>query len=289
MTSVAAIVDAGAQRLQAAGFTTDDARRDAAIIGRALLGWSQADWIVHARSAAPADFAAAFHPLIARRATFEPVAHLLGEREFYGRSFRVTADTLIPRPETEDLVTAALDWISTHPATSSQPRSVIDIGTGTGCVVVTLALECPPGRATFAATDISPAALEVARDNATRLGATGITFHRGHLLAGHTSPCDLIVSNPPYVPARDRDTLQPDVRLFEPPAALFSGDDGLDLIRELIPLAKQALAPGGALMLEIGQGQADTVDDLLREAGFTTVMRRPDLQGIPRIIVATSL
>jgi release factor glutamine methyltransferase len=287
MSPVAAVVDAAAARLRAAGFTADDARRDALVLARAVLGWSQADWIVHARSDGPQNFATTFDALISRRAAFEPVAHLLGEREFYGRMFRVTADTLIPRPETEDLVTAALEWIAGHHG--SAPLRVLDVGTGTGCVAITLALECAPGRATIAATDISPAALTIARDNAMRLGANSVTFTLGHLLADHTAPFDLIVSNPPYVPERDRETLQPDVRRFEPATALFSGDDGLDLIRELVPVAKRALVPGGALMLEIGQGQAAEVDALLRTSGFTMVNQRPDLQGIPRIIVATSL
>lgn len=287
MTSVAGVVDAAVCRLRAAGFAADDARRDATVVARHLLRWSVADWLSHSREDAPPDFQSSFDALIARRAAHEPVAYLVGEKEFYGRPFRVTSDTLIPRPETEGLVEAALAWVR---ARSPGAAHVVDIGTGSGCVAITLALEAGarPGLM-FTATDISTGALSVARDNATRLGATTVVFRTGHLLADTALPVDLIVSNPPYVPARDRDTLQPDVRLFEPATALFAGDDGLDLIRELVPAARRALAPGGALMMEIGDGQADAVCALLDAEGFSHVQRQPDLQGIPRIITATSL
>lgn len=287
MTSVAGVVDAAVCRLRAAGFAADDARRDATVVARHLLRWSVADWLSHSREDAPPDFQSPFDALIARRAAHEPVAYLVGEKEFYGRPFRVTSDTLIPRPETEGLVEAALAWVH---ARSPGAAHVVDIGTGSGCVAITLALEAGarPGLM-FTATDISTGALSVARDNATRLGATTVAFRTGHLLADTALPVDLIVSNPPYVPARDRDTLQPDVRLFEPATALFAGDEGLDLIRELVPAARRALAPGGALMMEIGDRQADAVCALLDAEGFSHVQRQPDLQGIPRIITATSL
>lgn len=287
MTSVAGVVDAAVCRLRDAGFAADDARRDATVVARHLLRWTLADWLSHSREVVPPDFQPNFDALISRRGAHEPVAYLVGEKEFYGRPFRVTSDTLIPRPETEGLVEAARTWLNGH---STNTARVVDIGTGTGCVAITLALEtgARPGL-TFTATDISTGALSVARDNATRLGATAVAFRTGHLLADTALPVDLIVSNPPYVPARDRDTLQPDVRLFEPATALFAGDDGLDLIRELVPAARRALAPGGALMMEIGDGQADAVCALLDAAGFSHVRRQPDLQGIPRIIIGTSL
>jgi len=287
MTSVAGVVDAAVRRLRAAEFAADDARRDAAVVARHLLRWSLADWLSHSHDDPPPDFQPTFDALIARRSAHEPVAYLVGEKEFYGRPFRVTSDTLIPRPETEGLVEAALTWLT---ARRPQTTHVVDVGTGSGCVAITLALETGPRPGmTFTATDTSTGALAVARDNATRLGATAVAFRPGHLLADTTLPVDLIVSNPPYVPARERDTLPPDVRLFEPAAALFAGDDGLDLIRELVPVARRALAPGGALMMEIGDGQADAVCALLEAGGFSDVQRQPDLQGIPRIIIATSL
>ena len=285
MTSVAGVVDAAVQRLRAAGFTPGEARRDAVVIARGLRHWSMADWLVQSRAEAPPGFQAMFDALVARRAAHEPVAYLLGEKEFYGRPFRVTHDTLIPRPETEGLVEAALTWLRQRARQHHAAARVVDIGTGTGCVAITLALEAgaQPGL-TVTATDTSIDALAVARDNAIRLGAPGVDFRHGHLFAGSAPPFDLIVSNPPYVPGRDRDTLPPDVRLFEPPGALFSGEDGLDLIRELVPTARRGLAPGGALMLEIGVGQADDVRALLEAEGFSRVQHQKDLQGIPRII-----
>lgn len=288
MTSIAGVVDAAVQRLRAAGFTGEDARRDTVVIARGLLRWNMADWLVQSRTEAHPNFQTMFDALVARRATHEPVAYLLGEKEFYGRAFRVTYDTLIPRPETEGLVDAALTWLRQRTRRSSVAARVVDIGTGTGCVAVTLALEAGarPGLV-LTATDTSIDALAIARDNAARLGAAGVDFRHGHLFAGSAPPFDLIVSNPPYVPGRDRDTLQPDVRVFEPASALFSGEDGLDLIRELVPAARRSLAPGGALMMEIGAGQADAVCALLDAEGFSTVRQQKDLQGIPRVIIAS--
>jgi len=144
-----------------------------------------------------------------------------------------------------------------------QGRPILDVGTGTGCVAITLALEShEAAELAITGTDISDGALAVARDNAVRLGATGVVFRLGSLLAELPGPIDLIVSNPPYVPVRDRDMLQRDVVRFEPSGALFGGDDGLDVIRRLIPAARHVLAPTSALMLEIGLGQADRVTAL---------------------------
>jgi release factor glutamine methyltransferase len=287
MIPVAAVVDAAVARLCDAGFSRDDARRDVGVIARGLLQWSLADWLARSTTEAPETFQAALDALVARRQRREPVAYLLGEKEFYGRPFRVTRHTLIPRPETEDLVTIALGWLRRRAAGSSSVTRIIDVGTGTGCIAVTLALECPPSLAVaIDATDISAEALGTARDNAGRLGATGVNFHLGSLLADAARPVDLVVSNPPYVPARDKDGLQAEVVGFEPHGALFGGDDGLDLIRQLIPAVRHALAAGGALMMEIGIDQADRVGALLEASGFTAVERHEDLQGISRIIVA---
>jgi release factor glutamine methyltransferase len=287
MTSVAGVVDAAAARLRAGGFEADEARRDAVVIARGLLRWTMTDWLAHSRDQAPPHFQTAFAELVTRRGTREPVAYLLGAKEFYGRTFSVTSDTLIPRPETEGLVDAALDWLRGRAAHTPGTPRVLDVGTGTGCLAITLALEAPAPGAIVMATDISNAALAVARDNAARLGATAVEFHHGHLLADVEPPMHLIVSNPPYVPARDRDTLSPDVGRFEPAQALFAGDDGLDVIRELVPLAKRALAPDGCLMMEIGAGQADAVIALIQASGFQQVQQAPDLQGIPRVIIAS--
>lgn len=288
MMSVASVVDAAVTHLCDAGFSREEARRDAMVLARGILQWSLADWLARSAGEAPETFQAAFAALIGRRSQREPVAYLLGEKEFYGRPFRVTRDTLIPRPETEGLVDAALSWLArTDSHRAEGALRIIDVGTGTGCVAITIALERREvAGLAIAATDTSPEALAVARDNAARLGATAVDFRLGSLLGDVRGPVDLIVSNPPYVPERDRATLQPDVERFEPAAALFAGDDGLDVIRQLIPAARQALTPHGALMMEIGAGQADKVAALLEAGGFTAIERLPDLQGIDRIIVA---
>jgi release factor glutamine methyltransferase len=288
MSSVAGVVDAAVHRLREAGFTADDARRDAVVIARGVLGWSLADWLSRSGEDPPSEFQQTFDPLVARRQAREPVAYLLGQKEFYGRPFRVSPDTLIPRPETEGLVDAALAWMRHHRERMTRPLRIVDVGTGTGCIAVTLARESDrEPHPTIWATDISTGALDMARVNAGQLGARNIEFQHGHLLAGLPLPVDLIVSNPPYVAGRDRDTLPPDVGTFEPSQALFGGEDGLEVIRELVPAARRALAPGGALMMEIGAGQAAIVAALATAHGFAQVESRSDLQGIARVIIAS--
>jgi release factor glutamine methyltransferase len=295
MTSIADVVEGAVAQLCDAGFSTEEARGDALVLARGVLGWSLADWLARSATEAPESFRTNFANLVKRRRNREPVAYLLGAKEFYGRRFRVTRDTLIPRPETEGLVEAALAWLSSTEllraaqgaAELLRPMRVVDIGTGTGCVAITLALESRGGAAlAITGTDTSDGALAVARDNALRLGATGVDFRLGSLLAEVPGPIDLIVSNPPYVPVRDRHMLQQDVVGFEPSGALFGGDDGLEVIRRLIPAARQVLAPNSALILEIGLGQADRVTALLKAADFASIHRHQDLQGIDRIIVA---
>ncbi len=286
MIAVASVVDAAVARLCAAGFPRDEARRDAGVLARGILRWTLADWLTRSATEAPADFAATLDALVARRAHHEPVAYLLGEKEFYGRAYRLTSHTLIPRPETEGLVDAALAWLHGRAEGASRPAHVVDVGTGSGCIAVTLALEAASLGAVISATDISADALDTARENAHRLGAGTVHFHQGHLLADVALPVDLIVSNPPYVPSRDRQSMQPDVADYEPPTALFGGDDGLDVIRQLIPEARRGLAAEGALIMEVGIGQADAIAGLLEAAGFAGVTRHADLQGIPRVIVA---
>jgi release factor glutamine methyltransferase len=285
---VAGVVDAAVRRLRAAGFSHEDARRDAVVLARGTLRWSLADWLSKAPEEAPPGFQQRFDTLVTRRESREPVAYLLGEKEFFGRTFTVTPDTLVPRPETEGLVEAALAWLKQRATRTAEPARVVDVGTGTGCVAITLALEAGAAHlSALTATDISAAALTVARANAMRLGAASIDFQQAHLLGDAARPAHLIVSNPPYVRAIDRDALPPDVRLFEPATALFAGDDGLDVIRELLPAARRALAPDGALLMEIGAGQADAVERLAAAHGFARIEFRPDLQGIPRVIIAS--
>jgi release factor glutamine methyltransferase len=281
MPTVAAVVTGAIARLQQAGFTREDADVDAGVLARGLLGWSLADWLSRRDSEADESFVRQLESLISRRSTHEPVAYLLGTREFYGRPFAVQPGVLIPRPETELIVDVALEWIDAIGATS-----IADVGTGSGCLAVTLALEQPG--LSIAATDRSPDALAMAKVNAGVLGAAdAITWHETDLLAGVTGPLDLIVSNPPYVPERDRDSLSADVRDFEPAQALFAGDDGLDVIRRLIPQAIVRLRPGGALIMEVGEGQWPAVTTLLEQAGAASVDWHVDLQGIARVVAAT--
>jgi release factor glutamine methyltransferase len=216
------------------------------------------------------------------------VAYITGTREFYGRPFRVTPAVLVPRPETEGLVEEALRLVSGDgrgPATGAGLR-VVDVGTGSGCLAITLALEWPAAAVT--ATDVSPDALAVAAENAARLGAARIDFRRTNLLDGLPGRFDLVVSNPPYIALADRASLPPDVRDHEPAAALYGGEDGLDVVRGLVAAAAARLAPNGYLVMEIGAGQADAVRALVeRTTGLAWRHVTPDLAGIPRVVVAS--
>jgi len=209
------------------------------------------------------------------------VAYIRGVQEFWGREFRVTPAVLIPRPETELLVEAVASFLAGRPA-----ARVVDVGTGSGCIAVTLALEHPS--ITMHATDISPAALEAARENAARLGVDArITFVHGAYLASTPAPIDLIVSNPPYVAEHDRLTLPPEVVRYEPAEALFADADGLRAVRALIDAARQSLTPGGMLVFEIGLGQAADVTRAIADApALELIDILPDLQGIARTVVA---
>lgn len=269
-------------RLVQAGLVPDEATHSAEILARSVLGWSAADWLTHRSEPAQPDFPARFLSLVDRRARREPVAYILGEREFYGRPFRVTRDVLIPRPETELVVEESLRCLQRRRGVVS----VVDVGTGSGCIAITVALEAPETR--VVATDISKPALEVARENARRLRADNrVAFRHGAFLAGSTTPVDLIVSNPPYIRQTDRLALPPEVTDFEPASSLFAGSDGLDVIRPLVALATRALAPGGSLVLEIGQGQVDAVRTLIEATGTLSVAHiGTDLQAIPRVVVS---
>jgi release factor glutamine methyltransferase len=265
----------------------DDARRDAGVLVRHLLGWDMAAWLTHQRDPFPDSLGDALAHLVARRRAGEPVAYITGEKEFYGRPFIVSPDVLIPRPETELLVEhalAAVDDAMAGIGRRSTPAVVLDVGTGSGCIAVTLAVERPGAQIT--ATDISEAALGVARANAARHGVDQrVTFRHGSLTGGATD-VDVVVSNPPYVSLVDRANLMRDVRDFEPAAALFGGHDGLAIIAALVPDAFRALEPGGTLLMEIGAVQAASVHRLCEHAGFVAVRFHRDLAGIERVVEA---
>lgn len=218
---------------------------------------------------------------IARRLAGEPIQYILGEAEFYGLPFSVTRDVLIPRPETEHVVEKALQLAEAF----ARPR-IVDVGTGSGAIAVALAAHLLS--ASITATDVSAAALDVARRNAERNGmGKRIRFLAGDLLspvAGESF--DIVVSNPPYVSDADRDSLAVEVREFEPNCALFAGGDGMAIYRRLIPAGFAALIPGGFLALEIGHGQQAAVTELLEAAGYRTIEFTDDLQGIPRVASA---
>lgn len=210
--------------------------------------------------------------LLARRAAREPLAYILGQREFYGRMFEVEPGVLIPRQETETLVDVALEGLG---------GKVLDVGTGTGCLAVTIKLERPQWM--VAACDVSQVALHVARRNAERLGATVHVAKSDLFEAFQGVQFGLIVSNPPYIRAAEE--LQPEVGQFEPSEALYAGPDGLAVYRRLAAEAGPCLTPWGHLVLEIGDGMAAEVTTVFEEQGWTLVEIRNDLGGTPRAAV----
>ncbi len=242
---------------------------------REVTGCSAAQVAVYPEHALDSGQAARYIELLHRRAAGEPVAYLLGEREFYGRRFGVLPAVLIPRPETELIV----DLVLARLAPGAAPW-VLDLGTGSGALAVTLALEIPAAHVT--AVDCSPAALAVAGANAAALGATVRWIESDWFAALEPAAFDFIVANPPYVADADPHLAEGDVR-FEPAAALASGPAGLDDLRRIVAAAPDFVAAGGWLLLEHGYDQAAAVRALLLGAGFADVASAPDLAGIERI------
>lgn len=220
--------------------------------------------------------------LVARRRKREPIAYLLGRREFYGRSFEVSPAVLVPRPETETLIERALELL---PDGTSGP--VLDLCTGSGCIAITLAAE--RGSLAIDASDFSEPALEIAARNAAALGVVDrVRLHHGDLFAalGDARPYALITCNPPYVAERDRASLAPDVAEHEPALALFGGQDGLEVLRRLAAQARRWLAPGAPILIEIGADQGRAVAELARGGGLSEITIRADLAGRDRVLEA---
>ena len=264
--------------LAAAGIPEGDAAFDAEVLARHALNWDRAALLSRWREPPPPGFAERFDLLVRRRAAREPVALIVGHREFWTREFEVTRGVLVPRPETELIVEIALG----ASRTGERFRRTIDVGTGTGCLAVTLAAEWPG--ATVIASDRSAAALAVTARNAARHGVDRrVRLVRADLLEPFAGEFDLIVSNPPYVPSTS--TLPPEVARFDPPEAVFAGNDGLNVLRRLIGSAPRHLAREGLFVVEFGFGQADAVHRVARESGWRHVEVALDLQGIPRVAV----
>ncbi|MGE0450667.1 MAG: peptide chain release factor N(5)-glutamine methyltransferase [Vicinamibacterales bacterium] len=269
------------RRLRHAGIPAEEAALDARLLAQHALGWDGTRLLTHGESAPPAGFDRDYEALVARRAGREPLAYITGSREFWQLTIQVSPGVLIPRPETELLVESALDHCDRRSA-----LRIADVGTGTACVAIALAREFP--RALIAATDISPDALQVARRNVAQHDLSArIRCVRADLLPSLPGSLDLIVANPPYVPVTDAQGLQPEVRDFEPPWALFGGEDGLQIVRRLIAETPVMLASGGILMFEIGAGQHRAVTALVDAAPNLELLEwRNDLQDIPRVAIA---
>ncbi len=262
----------------------ETARLDAEVLLAFTLGVERIRLYVDFEKPVTPDERAVFRELVKRRAgAREPVSHLVGRREFWSLDITVTPDVLTPRPDTETLVTAALELLPA-PAEGYTPR-VLDVGTGSGAVALAIASERADAR--VAATDVSPAALKVARANASTLDlADRIDFHEGSLYAPVAGKrFDLIVSNPPYLAEVRRDELPPELA-HEPELALFAGQDGLDILRTLVDGVGEVLAPKGAVALELSSDQAPIVEDLLRAAGLTDVRCYRDLAQRKRVVSA---
>jgi len=256
-----------------------EAQRDAQILLSRALGWDLARLLTRPESLLETEAAQRYESMLARRMAHEPVAYLLGEREFYSLSFEVSPAVLIPRPETELLVELALACIP-----ESGPCSVLDLGSGSGCIAVTVAKLRPSAQ--VLATDLSQAALAVLGRNASRHGVTHLESAVGSWFDAVGQRCfDVIISNPPYVAVADPHLRQGDLR-FEPRIALAAGPQGLDALREIIAGAPGHLRPGGWLLVEHGHDQADAIAALMRTAGFEGLVSHRDLAGVPRVAQA---
>lgn len=250
-----------------------------AILARSL-GTDPLEFYAHPERCVDPERAEVFEELLHRRLGGEPLAYITGEREFCSRPFVVTRDVLIPRPETETLAELAMETAGRM----KNPR-ILDLGTGSGCLAVTLSLETR-GCEVFA-SDVSAAALGVARRNARAHGAR-VRFVNSDILGSFAkSSFDMIISNPPYVSEAEYAELSPQIRRYEPRAALLGGEDGLACIRKIAAAAGTALREGGFLLLEIGAGQAQSVESIVSENGFSDIHIETDIGGVERVVKAT--
>jgi release factor glutamine methyltransferase len=258
----------------------DSPRLDAELLLGRALACTRIQLIADAKRALETDELTRFRELVKRRRAREPTAYILGEREFYGRKFRVDRRVLIPRPDTETLVEVALERTRSR----SMSMRALDLCTGSGCVAISLARERPTSL--VFATDLNDDALAVARDNALRLGAYNVAFRQGDLFAAADGATrfDLVTANPPYIAAADIQSLQPEIRDYEPRIALAGGDDGLSLVRRIVAGARAHLATAGRLAIEIGYGEAPATAELFAAAGFVEIEVRRDYARIERVV-----
>jgi release factor glutamine methyltransferase len=270
-------------RLIAAGIPPSDAGADVNVLAQHVLGWDRVRLLAEQRGDVPGEFASRLSELIERRIRREPTAYIVGRREFWGLDLLVTPAVLIPRPESEFIVEEAIPLLEGNP----QPH-LADIGTGSGCLAVALAYELRGAH--VIASDLSPEALAVARQNATRVGVQDrVMFVRTSYLDGVEGPYDLVVANPPYVREADKDGLSRDVR-HEPGVALFGGGDGLRDVAGVLDAAVRTVKPGGWLVMEFGYGQEGDVRALVTSRPALRFERvRHDLQGIARTAIIRRL
>jgi release factor glutamine methyltransferase len=283
--TIAETILAGAHQLRLAG--VPEARREVASLLAYVLGKDRSFILTHADDVIEGDQSEIFQKLLTRRASGEPLQYITGHQEFFGLDFEVTPGVLIPRPETELLVETALNLFDAGDA-----PLICDVGAGSGCITIALLNKLRQARGVL--LDISAAALTVALRNASyHAVADRAEFFISDCFEAvrdtHKFAFDLIVSNPPYVETGDRDSLQREVRDFEPPAALFAGADGLSVIRRLLVEAPNFLKPGGFFLFEIGFNQAAAVEALIDRATWRLMKVYSDLQGIPRTIALQKL
>jgi release factor glutamine methyltransferase len=271
-----------AQRFRARGLGTPDL--DARILVGHALGLDHAALMRAGERRLEAADIARIEALEARRLCREPIARITGTKEFWGLPFKITPDVLVPRPETETVVEEALAAVD-RTGPRSRALRIADLGVGSGAILIALLAELPNAYAI--GTDRDPAALMLARDNARRLGvAARAAFVACDFGAGVAPPCDLVVTNPPYIRTDEIAELEADVREFDPRSAIDGGRDGLAAYRVIAIHARHILAPGAHLIAEIGKGQGEPVAALLAAAGFGGIKIAPDLAGMPRVVVA---
>ena len=247
-----------------------------------VFGFSATDMIIHAEDAVPYDKFEHVRNILERRKTGEPLDHIFGFRYFFGRRFEISKEVLSPREDTEVLISAALERLP-----PDQPANILDLGTGSGALAITLAAERKHVRVT--ATDISHSAIEIARRNAKNHGVLGrIDFVQGDWFAAVSNDAlfDMVVTNPPYISDKAYENLETEVSVYDPEIALRGGPDGLEAYRKIISAAAPHMRPGSGILLEIGFDQATSVSDLCRSAGLGEIFIHPDIAGHDRVVLA---